>query len=48
MVRSLLALPGLFPSRLADDPAWISGLASILRTMLEHGMVQAVRAEAVL
>jgi fructuronate reductase len=45
IVRSLSALPGLIPPRLAGDTAWIGEVASILGNMLEHGMVKVVRVE---
>lgn len=43
---ALHGLPGLFPQRLADDPAWRDAVQAALAAMLAEGMAQAIRQEA--
>jgi fructuronate reductase len=43
---ALHALPGLFPARLAEDPAWTGEVAGILDAMLSQDMAGAVALEA--
>jgi fructuronate reductase len=46
LAAALQALPGLFPARLRDDPAWSGLVAAILGVMLDRGMKGAIAAEA--
>jgi fructuronate reductase len=46
IAAALHALPGLFPERLAGDPAWTDEVAGILDAMLGQGMAGAVALEA--